>query len=310
MERVAALFLRFPRILIVIAAAIACFPLAANSQSLYIVTMRGPKGEVPGGSLYSVDISTRALKLIAPLRVGGREPIGLKGIAVHPKTRVFYGITAGIHSAIPRSLVTIDPESADVTVVGPLGMGGSDINFSADGTLYIWLNELNRLGIVNVGTGAATPLSGSSGIEETVGGGFALTPDGGALVSAASASGVLERINLRSGATTPGPVLRGAPFVSAITAMDYAPDGRLIAVNSNLGNPARAELVAINEATGQVTDLLPLPNDSTAIAFGPDSAFITLSVRLRKWQLGLVALAAFVILAFAFKGAISRRQRD
>ncbi|HEX7606839.1 MAG TPA: hypothetical protein VF348_09035, partial [Usitatibacter sp.] len=165
--------LHFLRVFAVAVSLAAC---GAWAETLYVATIRdysSTETEGLGGGLYSVDPATGKSSLIARLRIGGVIPIGLTGLAIHPKTGVFYGITAGLSSQIPRSLVTVDPKTGSTTLVGNLNHAGSDIRFDAKGTLYVWLNEEARVATVDLGTGAATPL-GPSGYSETLGGGIAI----------------------------------------------------------------------------------------------------------------------------------------
>lgn len=284
--------------------------MSAKAQTLYAVTIRDAIFPSQGGSLYSVDPQTGAARMIAPIRLNGTQPIGLKGIAVHPKTGVFYGITAGLTRTVPRSLVTFDPESGNATLIGSLGMAGSDITFDRAGTLYIWLMDLNRIGVVDLGTGAARPLEGPvSGISETVGGGFAVRKDGTAVISAASAAGALDFVDLKTGAAREGPSLIGAPFVSAITAMDFSPTGDLYGVNSNMGAPAKTALVRIDISTGRVQHIGPLPDDVYALTFVPNTDLVTLSLRLPRWIVIVLGLFVFAVLLLAARGAWSLMSR-
>ncbi|HEY2629293.1 MAG TPA: hypothetical protein VGI57_09195, partial [Usitatibacter sp.] len=121
------------------AAFTAFFAASTAAQVLYAVSVRtyaDPGYHGVEGNLYVVDPETASTTLIAPLMVQGKTPIGLRGLAIHPKTGTFYGITSPNASSIPRSLVTIDPITGSVTLVGDLGYGASDIEFDPEGTLY------------------------------------------------------------------------------------------------------------------------------------------------------------------------------
>ncbi len=285
------------------------FP-AARADVLYAVTLRNHANISTGGlggNLYTIDADTGAARIVAPITLNG-QPIGLRGIAIHPKTRVFYGITAGLTPNVPRSLVTLDPNTGKATLVGSLGVAGSDINFDEKGTLYIWLPDRNELGTVDLGTGAAKTFA-ESGIAETIGGGFAIDEKTGhALLSATSAVGTLDAVDLRTGRVTTGPPLAGAPFVSAMSALDFSPSGKLYGVNTNLGAPASATLVTIDPKTGVVHAIGALPNDTTAITFGPESDLLSETVTVRKWILAVLALAAVLGLGLAaYLGFRARR---
>ena len=281
----------------------------AWAETLYVATLRdytNKESSGVGGALYSVDSNTGKSTLMAPLKVGGAIPIGLTGLAIHPRTGVFYGITAGLSAQIPRSLVTIDPKTGNTTLVGSLNHEGSDIRFDSKGTLYVWLNDPPGLGTIDVGTGAATPI-GSSGYSESLGGGLAIDREGSFYVSATNAAGTLDRVNLADGHVTVGPRIAGAPYLSSINSMAFSPSGVLHAVNSNLGAPAKSALVVIDPASGAVKELGSLPNDVDPLAFAPASLSAAGDGPLVKpWMFALVAMAAGIVLGYGL--AMMRRR--
>lgn len=284
--------------------ALAIVSLAAScawAETLYVATLRDYSNKDlsgVGGALYSVDSNTGKSTLMAPLRVGGAIPIGLTGLAIHPRTGVFYGITAGLSSQIPRSLVTIDPKNGNTTLVGSLGHEGSDIRFDGKGTLYVWLNDPPGVGTIDVGTGAATPI-GSSGYSATLGGGLGIDREGSFYVSATNAAGTLDRVDLATGHVTVGPRIIGAPYLSSISSLAFSPAGVLHAVNSNLGAPAKSALIVIDPKSGQVKELGALPNDVDPLAFAPSSFSSTSDVPLVKpWMLALGAMAAGIVVGY------------
>src|ERR1700674_2488663 len=284
---------------------ILCVALAVSgawAETLYVVTLRdysNKETEGLGGALYGVEAATGKAALIAPLRIGGVPPIGVTGLAIHPKTGVFYGITAGLSAQIPRSLVTIDPKTGNTTLVGNLNHAGSDIRFDTKGTLYVWLNEESRVGVIDVGTGAATPL-GDSGYAETLGGGLAVSAGGEMYVSATNAAGTLDHIDISTGRAAVGPRLIGAPYITSVNSMAFSQSGVLYATNSNLGAPAKTALITIDTKTGTVATVGPLPNDSDGMAFAPTSLEGAAGSRaLQPWILILLALIAGMVLGFA-----------
>ena len=93
---------------------------------------------------------------------------------------------------------------------------------------------------------------------------------GVAYVAATGATGTLDTVDTQTGRGTPGPTLEGAPYLSAITNLTFAPDGTLYGVNSNMGSPASTSLVTIDVRTGKVREVARLPNDECgdlAVAF-------------------------------------------
>jgi hypothetical protein len=287
-----------------------CAASGAWAETLYVATLRDYSNKDTGGlggALYSVDSNNGKSTLLAPLRVGGAIPIGITGLAIHPKTGVFYGITAALSAQIPRSLVTIDPKTGNTTLVGSLNHEGSDIRFDGKGTLYVWLNDPPGLGTIDLGTGASTPI-GTSGYTDSLGGGLAIDRSGDFYVSATNAAGTLDRVNLADGRVTVGPRIAGAPYLSSINSMAFSPAGVLHAVNSNLGAPAKSALIAIDPKTGVVKELGPLPNDVDPLAFAPSSlAAATEEPAVKLWMLVAVAMAAGIVLGYGL-ALVSRRR--
>ena len=244
------------------------FCAAAGAQSLYTTSVRtfasGGHDKVVG-SLYAVNLADASAKLVAPIRLGGQTAVGITGLAVHPATGVFYGITSPLSPVNPRSLVTLDVATGDADLIGAIGAAGSDIAFDAKGTLYVWLPATSQLGIVDLATAAVKPL-GTPGRPGS-GGGIAIDEKGVAYVTPNGASGRLDKVDTTTGETMRGPQLTGAPFPTGITAMTFSPSGLLLALNSNAGSPAAVRLVAINTATGQVSAIGSLPDDADSLAF-------------------------------------------
>ena len=241
---------------------------AACAETMYVATLRDNVSDEVGGALYSIDLRDHHASLVAPIRLGGALPIGLTGLAVHPKTGVFYGITGGVSPNLPKSLVTIDPRTGNATLVGKLGLAGADIRFDDKGTLYVWLIDRNCLGVVDLGTGTAKPIPGST-YEQTLGGGIAVNREGVVYISANSPGGTLDTFDPREGKIAAGPQMKGAPYVSSINSMAFGDDGVLYAVNSNLGTPAKTRLIAVDVKSGDVKDVMALPDDVDSLTFGP-----------------------------------------
>ena len=244
-------------------------PLVSAQQKLYAASVRSApsaRGDVPiAGNLYSVNLATSTSTLVGAIRLPGGRPIGVTGLAAHPKSGVLYGITSEQSPNNPRSLVTIDPASGVATMVGELGTAGSDISFDLKGTLFMWLPATSQLGIVDPSSAAVSPLGrpGPAGSPA----GIAIDPQGMVFVTAKGAGGTLDNVDLASGALQIGPALTGAPFSTQINSMSFSPSGLLLAVNSNGGSPAETRLVTINTATGVVTTIGSLPDDTDALAF-------------------------------------------
>src|SRR5258708_38726324 len=223
-----------------IATASACFPAAA--QTLYAVSVRtysDPSYRGVEGNLYRVDPTTGAATLIAPLRLDGRDSIGLDGLAIHPRSGEFFGITAPTGTAIPRSLVRLDPASGNATPIGNLRTGASDIAFDNDGALFAWLPGTSQLAKVDLKTGAMTTL-GAPRQAAAAKGGFTVTARGVALIAASGANGSLDTVDLGSGAVISSVPLHGPRYPELINGLAGSPQGTLYGVNTNAGAPAPA----------------------------------------------------------------------
>jgi sugar lactone lactonase YvrE len=281
----------------VFAALVALFAADAASQTLYASSLRtysDPGYHGVEGNLYLVDTETAATTLVTSLNVGGKTPVGIDGLAIHPRTGVFYGITAPTSSVIPRSLVIIDPTTGTVTLVGDLGETGSDIGFDPDGTLYVWMPIARRLGVVDLDTGHVTP-RGTPIEHGATKGGFAFIGNGHAYLAVTGGSGTLDTIDLATGAVTTGPALVGAPFPDLMTGLAFS-RGTVYAVNTNFGRSTEANLVTIDPHTGKVTNVGALPNDTDALTFGPSQVSKDVSTSILEWRIPiLVALGVFAL---------------
>lgn len=291
-------------------AAMGAFALAAHAETLYVATLRDQGNatvEAQGGALFTVDPETAQYTLVAPLRIGGVLPVGVTGLTIHPRTGVFYGITAGSSANIPRSLVTIDPTNGNVTLVGSLGHTGSDIRFDAKGVLYAWLTDENRLATLDLGTGHATPLPQPS-YPQTVGGGIAFDHAGTLYVAVSTSAGTIDTWKPGDDKVTTGPTINGAPYVSALTSLAFSDRDTLYAVNSNLGSPAKSRLLRIDRQNGRVIDVGPLPPDTDPLAFAPTRA---LESAAHRYDLSLPWIVgggvALFVLGLAIGSLLARR---
>lgn len=285
-----------------LAALAALLAASATAQTLYAVSVRtysDPGYRGVEGNLYVVDPETATTTLVAPLMVSGRTPIGLRGLAIHPKTGVFYGITSPNASSIPRSLVTVDPTTGSVSPVGDLGYGASDIEFDSDGILYAWVPETRQVGTVNLDSGAVT-LRGEPLPRGALKGSLLFSGNGQALVASTGGTGTLDTVDLATGQVTTGPTLTGAPFPDFIGGLCYSPKGELFAINSSLGRSTQANLINIDPKTGKITNLGALPNDTESLAFGPSAIeHKDMFDSIMQWRLpvlGALFLFAVVVL--------------
>ena len=131
--------------------------------------------------------------------------------------------------------------------------------------MFAWLPATSQIGFVNLTTGAITPIGPARG--SGVPSGLAIDSKGTAYITPNGAGGTLDSVDIATGAMTAGPPLTGAPFPSGINSMTFTPSGLLLAVNSNAGSPALARLVTINTASGVVSTIGTLPDDTDALTF-------------------------------------------
>lgn len=283
----------------------------AVGHTLYAASVRsgaGVRGDtLLAGNLYTINLANGNASLVGPIRMAGNKHVGVTGMAAHPSSGLLYGITAEQSPNFPHSLVTIDPVTANATLVGDLGVHGSDIAFDSKGTLYIWLPTTSRLGTVNLSNAQITPL-GRPGPQGSPAG-IAIDLQDMVYVTAKGAGGTLDNVDLSTGALQVGPPLTGAPFATQINSMCFSPSGLLLAVNSNGGSPASTKLVTINTATGAVNAIGSLPDDTDALAFvgaGANVAptFSTLNPGLRV----VVAVISTVLVVLAITIVLRRRR--
>lgn len=288
------------------------FPARGQVHTLYAASVRsgGTNADVPiAGNLYTVNLANGAATLIGAIRLPGAKAIGVTGMAFHPQTGILYGITSEQSPNSPHSLVTIDATSGAATLVGDLGIVGSDVAFDPVGTLYVWMQGTSQLGTVNVSTAAVTPIGkpGPAGPAA----GMAIDPAGMVYVTAKGASGTLDNVDLATGALQIGPPLTGAPFSTQINSMSFSPGGLLLAVNSNGGSPANTRLVTINTATGAVATMGTLPDDTDALSFyGADGPNLAPTLSSMSPGGRVVIIVVSIVLVGVAASLIFRRRRD
>ena len=258
-------------------AALATGAALAATPSLYVASVRsgGVNTDVPiSGNLYTVNLSSGAAQLVGAIRLPGSRPIGITGLGFHPKTGILYGVTSEQSPNEPHSLVTVDPATGAAQLIGDLGAIASDMSFDSKGTLFAWLPTTSQIGTIDLSTGAVTRIGRARPAGTPSG--LAIDPNDMVYVTAKGASGTLDNVDTTSGAVQVGPPLTGAPFSTQINSMSFSPSGLLLAINSNGGAPASARLVTINTATGAVSTIGNLPDDSDALTFatgtGPNVA--------------------------------------
>jgi PEP-CTERM motif-containing protein len=260
----------------------------AHAGTLYAASAAGAPGE-----LYILNPSTGAMiQDIGPLNdaIGTNYPI--TGLAFHPTTGVLYGST-GNAGAVDALLVTINPATALVTLVGPFNAGPTnsmgtpttmaDIGFDGAGNLYgVASIGGPNLYSINIATGQAT-LVGANGVStSTTGGGLAISPGG--VFYGTPTSSRYGTYNSGTGAYTNITNPAKPAGAGAYGALDF--DGStLYGMNVGPGSPPPTALVTINPTTGAVTLMGMSVNALDAIAFlVPEPATASLCL------IGLLAL--------------------
>lgn len=295
-----------------VAAAALLNSIAAGAQTLYAGSLRSfanAGSQIVVGNLFTINLANGTATLVAPIRLEGNTAVGITGLAVHPATGVFYGITSSLSPDHPHSLVKIDPATGNATLLGKLTEPGSDISFDSFGTLYVLLPQTRQIGTVNLGNGSVTAL-GTPGSPSTSGG-LAIDAQGVAYITPNGATGTLDVVDIKTGVVTTGPALSGAPYQAAINAMTFTPSGLLLAVNTNAGVPQSTLLVSINTSTGAVAGMGTLPDDTDALTFAPKSQLDLLATlkTLSGRVLALIALVLGSILGLIAYALWARRGR-
>ena len=282
---------------------------ASAQTTLYAASVRSLAGGGPAavaGSLYTVSLATGSATFVAPIRLAGNTPIGVTGLAAHPETGVFYGITSPLSNQ-PQSLITVDPATGNATLIGELKHPGSDISFNRAGILFIWLYQSGQLGLVNLSNGNVTPIGPAQPSGSPAG--LAIDRQGVAFVTQTGANGTLDSVDIATGTIKTGPPLTGAPFPAVINSMTFTPSGLLLAVNSNAGSPASTHLVTINVASGAVSNIGTLPEDTDGLTFATIPARGGAPFGMTGQTIALLVLGVIALILGLIGWAIGRRPK-
>jgi len=245
---------------------------AALAQTLYGATSTR-NGISDAGVLVILNPSTGAvLSTVGSLLDASSQHYSLTGLAFDPITGILYGSTANNSPTAARSLVTVNPLTAQVTLIGPVGGGGtlSDISFNSAGQLFGWSEpSSNDLVSVNLATGAATVV-GPSGLN-TAGSGLAFNASDTLYFTGTGDGGFLHTIDPSTGAPTTVAALSGGIFGGNINALTFDASGTLFGSDNSLGGFGGTHLISINTTTGVITDRGPSINRLDALAFAPST---------------------------------------
>ncbi|TWU21880.1 DUF4394 domain-containing protein [Bythopirellula polymerisocia] len=244
------------------------------------------------GELYILNSANgTVVQDVGPLNdvAGGNYPI--TGLAFHPTTGVLYGSTGNSVAGKEAQLVTIDPATAQVTLIGSYNAGPTnssgkpatmaDISFDSAGNLY-GVGSIGgpNLYSINTATGQATVI-GSNGVStSSTGGGLAISPSG--VFNGTPTSTRFGTYDSVSGAFT-NIAAPARPAGGGYGGLAY--DGSVLyGMNVGSGSPPPAHLVIIDPVDGTVTDLgLSDVTSLDAIAFRPipePATFVLLSVSM------------------------------
>jgi hypothetical protein len=159
------------------------FAAHVEAAVLYASTAAGAAGE-----LYIINPLTGAVvQDIGPLNDGAGQNYGITGLAFHPTTGALYGSVANNVAATQAKLVSINPATAAVTVIGAFNVGNAganpatmaDIAFDAAGKLYgVGSVGGPQLYSINIATAQATIVGAGTGLTSTSGGGLSINPAG------------------------------------------------------------------------------------------------------------------------------------
>ncbi|HEX4639419.1 MAG TPA: PEP-CTERM sorting domain-containing protein [Chthoniobacterales bacterium] len=238
----------------------------ASGQEILLGTTGGPSP----GELYSIDPNTGSATAIGALVDASANTYSVTGLAFDSLTGILYGATSSNSPYGAQSLVSIDPLTGFVTFVGSFTTGSmGDLTFdSTTGTLYGARPTNGDLFSIDTTTGVATNV-GSSGLSNIRGAGLAASSGGGIFGAPKGAPGDLVIYNKSNGSVTPIAPFSGAPFPNgSIGALAFKASGTLYGLNTNQNDVARpADLVTINIATGEITNVGQSVNYLDAIAF-------------------------------------------
>jgi hypothetical protein len=279
-----------------LAAACAC----ANAATLYGASTRQKDGS-GGGHLYEIDPATAKWRDIGMIAVNGEEPVGVSGLAVHPKTKQLYALTADV----PPRLAIIDPRTAHARIIGTLRETATDIKFDRGGRLYAWIAGSHRLATIDVRTAALHPLAVAGSLAEA-GGGLAIDTHGTAFVAAAPIAGAIDRLDVRTGRRRGEELKLSGEGASWIDALTLSAEGELLGA-ARVGTKGAHKLVAINSETGVVRVVGDLPEAIEGLALAPDACGVA-AQRLRD-RMNVAGLAVVIVLGLCLLAAFRARDR-
>lgn len=221
------------------------------------------------GILYTVDPATGAiLTTVGSLRDAAGNSYGITGLKYNRTNGVVYGATGRASPTNPDYLVMVDPATALVTPIGPLGAVLTDIAIDPRTGIIYALSEFDQdFYTINISTGQAVQI-GSTGIDLIKQGGLAADRTG-ALLGVTSFS--FYRFNHETGmATRIGPTGLG----NLVKTADFSPSNVMYGLEGGGGSDDLhlRWLVTFDVTTGRGTRVGQLTaNDLGSLAFVPVS---------------------------------------
>jgi Ca2+-binding RTX toxin-like protein len=176
------------------------------------------------------------------------------GLAIHPKTKVLYGVTGAQDPEAPSSLIKINKATGKGKLIGDeiegSNNGAADITFTNDGTLYGWSEDSDSLVRINTSTGAATVIgtgtgSFGSGLSADSNDTLFLTPEGD--------TGDLYTVDRDDGAVTSVETLDGT-VDDAINSLAFDRKDNLFGTRKLVPETSR-DLIRIDTTSGHVTSV-------------------------------------------------------
>lgn len=272
----------------------------ANAQVLYASSASGGSGE-----LYILDPTTGGMiKDVGALNDVTGLNYGITGLAFDPVSGVLFGSVANSNPATAAKLVTVDPNTAAVTVIGAFNAGNSgsraatmaDLTFDPTTDILYGVGSVGgpRLYSINTATGAAS-LTGAISLTSTTGGGVA-SDAAGNIYGAPTGASRFVTYNKTTGAISLIGALSGLPFPSgAVNSMCFDSSGTLYAMEGDETALSATHLITINTSTGAATDVGPSLARLDAIAFRPASTSVpepgTMAYLFGPGVLGLLGFA-------------------
>ena len=185
------------------------------------------------------------------------------GLAFNPITGVLYGSTGNSTPGAEARLISINPATAQVTVIGsfnagPVNSGGTpatmaDIAFDSAGNLF-GVGSIGgpQLYSINIGTGQATQVGAGTGLTSTSGGGLAISTASIFYGTPTSTRYGTYDSTLGTFALITNPT---KPVGGAYAALTFDENGTLFGLDLGPGPGLANHLVTIDPTTGVVTDL-------------------------------------------------------